>query len=84
MNNTALRAEAQSANNTHMVFVNEEQEKFNDIKSRYIKTRVQRQSKIGFHQCWQTIGSIRVISFLLALIRTEHQVLTIIRAGTIR
>ena len=28
MNNTALRAEAQSANNTHMVFANEEHEKF--------------------------------------------------------
>ncbi len=28
MNNTALRAEAQSANNTHMVFVNEEHEEF--------------------------------------------------------
>ena len=28
MNNTALRAGAQSANNTHMVFANEEHEKF--------------------------------------------------------
>ena len=28
MNNTALRAEAQSADNTHMVFANEEHEKF--------------------------------------------------------
>ena len=28
MNNTALRAEAQSANKTHMVFANEEHEKF--------------------------------------------------------
>ncbi len=28
MNNTALRAEAQSANNTHMVFANDEHEKF--------------------------------------------------------
>ena len=28
MNNTVLRAEAQSANNTHMVFANEEHEKF--------------------------------------------------------
>ena len=28
MNNTALRAEAQSANNTHMVFANEEHERF--------------------------------------------------------
>ncbi len=28
MNNTALRAGAQSANNTHMVFANEEDEKF--------------------------------------------------------
>ena len=28
MNNTALRAQAQSANNTHMVFANEEHEKF--------------------------------------------------------
>ena len=28
MNNTALRAEAQSANNTHMVFTNEEHERF--------------------------------------------------------
>ncbi|MCI8751738.1 MAG: hypothetical protein HFH66_10305, partial [Lachnospiraceae bacterium] len=28
MNNTALRAEAQSANNTHMVFADEEHEKF--------------------------------------------------------
>ena len=28
MNNTALRAEAQSVNNTHMVFANEEHEKF--------------------------------------------------------
>ena len=28
MNNAALRAEAQSANNTHMVFANEEHEKF--------------------------------------------------------
>ena len=28
MNNTALRAEAQSANNKHMVFNNEEHEKF--------------------------------------------------------
>ena len=28
MNNTALRAEAQSANNTHMVFANEEHEMF--------------------------------------------------------
>ena len=28
MKNTALRAEAQSANNTHMVFTNEEHEKF--------------------------------------------------------
>ena len=28
MNNTALRAGAQSANNTHMVFYNEEHEKF--------------------------------------------------------
>ncbi len=28
MNNTALRAGAQSANNTHMVFANEEHERF--------------------------------------------------------
>ena len=28
MTNTALRAEVQSANNTHMVFVNEEHEEF--------------------------------------------------------
>ena len=28
MNNTALRAGAQSSNNTHMVFANEEHEKF--------------------------------------------------------
>lgn len=28
MTNTALRAGAQSANNTHMVFANEEHEKF--------------------------------------------------------
>ncbi len=28
MNSTALRAEAQSADNTHMVFANEEHEKF--------------------------------------------------------
>lgn len=28
MNNTVLRAEAQSANNKHMVFNNEEHEKF--------------------------------------------------------
>ena len=28
MNNTALRAEAQSADNTHMVFASEEHEKF--------------------------------------------------------
>ena len=28
MNNTALRAEVQSTNNTHMVFANEEHEKF--------------------------------------------------------
>lgn len=28
MNNTALRAEAQSANNTHIVFTNEEYERF--------------------------------------------------------
>ena len=28
MNNTALRAGAQSANNTHMVFANDEHEKF--------------------------------------------------------
>ena len=28
MNNTALRSGAQSANNTHMVFYNEEHEKF--------------------------------------------------------
>ena len=28
MNNTALRAEAQSADNTHMVFANEEHERF--------------------------------------------------------
>ena len=28
MNNTALRAGAQSANKTHMVFANEEHEKF--------------------------------------------------------
>ena len=28
MTNTALRAEAQSADNTHMVFANEEHEKF--------------------------------------------------------
>lgn len=28
MNNTALRAGAQSADNTHMVFANEEHEKF--------------------------------------------------------
>ena len=32
MNNTALRAEAQSANNTHMVFANEEHEKFYNDK----------------------------------------------------
>ena len=32
MNNTALRAEAQSANNTHMVFANEEHEKFPPVR----------------------------------------------------
>jgi hypothetical protein len=32
MNNTALRAGAQSVNNTHMVFANEEHEKFYNDK----------------------------------------------------
>ena len=44
MNNTALRAEAQSANNTHMVFANEEHEKFyfEKLERRGIRTATTR------------------------------------------
>ncbi len=47
MNNTALRAGAQSANNTHMVFANEEHEKF------YFEKLEQAR-----YQGWQTSGSV--------------------------
>ena len=50
MNNTALRAGAQSANNTHMVFANEEHEKFY-----YEKLEQAR------YQGWQTSGSVKVV-----------------------
>ncbi len=50
MNNTALRAGAQSANNTHMVFANEEHEKF------YFEKLEQAR-----YQGWQTSGSVRVV-----------------------
>ena len=50
MNNTALRAGAQSANNTHMVFYNEEHEKFY-----YEKLEQAR------YQGWQTSGSVKVV-----------------------
>ena len=39
MNNTALRAEAQSANNTHMVFANEEHEQFYFEKLEQVRNR---------------------------------------------
>ena len=44
MNNTALRAEAQSANNTHMVFADEEHEKF------YFEKLRQARSQDCYHQ----------------------------------
>ena len=50
MNNTALRAGAQSANNTHMVFANKEHEKFY-----YEKLEQAR------YQGWQTSGSVKVV-----------------------
>ena len=49
MNNTALRAEAQSADNTHMVFANEEHEKFYYEKLELFKTQAagtQKQTEI--------------------------------------
>ena len=47
MNNTALRAGAQSAGNTHMDFANEEHEKF------YFEKLEQAR-----YQGWQTSGSV--------------------------
>ncbi len=46
MNNTALRAEAQSANNTHMVFADEEHEKFY-----YEKLK-----KARYQDCYHTVS----------------------------
>ncbi|MDE6433418.1 MAG: hypothetical protein K2L07_04245 [Lachnospiraceae bacterium] len=54
MNNTALRAEAQSANNTHMVFADKEHERF------YYEKLAQARSQDCFHQAlFYVLGILR-------------------------